>query len=135
MFLLHIAVNQATSSTVATNIPTTIQGTDEIMTIADLIIIIETINAMIVVNAMTRTRGTTRPTTRRMIASAITSRKRVTRPCPMTSPLCQALAIRPEEGVNLVPDLLCALALVLALAQAAGATKTIMWNNMIASQA
>jgi hypothetical protein len=43
-------------------------------------------------------------------------------------------AIHPEEGVNLVPDLLCALALVLALAKAAGATKTIMLNNMIASQ-
>ena len=34
-----------------------------------------------------------------------------------------------------VPDLLCALALVLALAQAARATKTIMLNNMIASRA
>jgi hypothetical protein len=53
----------------------------------------------------------------------------------MTSPLCQAPAICPEEGVDLVPDLLCALILVLALAQAAGATKTIMLNNMIASQA
>ncbi len=53
----------------------------------------------------------------------------------MTSPLCQAPAICPEEGVNLVPDLLSALALVLALAQAAGATKTIMSNNMIASRA
>jgi hypothetical protein len=43
----------------------------------------------------------------------------------------------PEEGVNLIPDLLCALvlALALALAQAAGATKTIMSNNMIASRA
>ncbi len=55
----------------------------------------------------------------------------------MTSPLCQAPAICPEEGVNLVPDLLCALVLVLALAhaQAAGATTTIMSNKMIASQA
>ena len=53
----------------------------------------------------------------------------------MTSPLCQVPAIRPEEGVDLVPDLLCTLALVLALAlaQAAGAMKTIMLNNMIAS--
>ncbi len=51
----------------------------------------------------------------------------------MTSPLCQAPAICPEEGVDL--DLLHALALVLALAQAAGATKTIMSNNMITSQA
>ncbi len=52
----------------------------------------------------------------------------------MTSPLCQAPAIRPEDGVDLVPDLLCTLALVLALAQAAGATITIMLNNLIASQ-
>jgi hypothetical protein len=44
-------------------------------------------------------------------------------------------AICPKEGVNLVPDLFCALALVLALAQAAGATKAIMSNNMIASGA
>ncbi len=41
----------------------------------------------------------------------------------------------PEEGVNLVPDLLCALALVLALDQVAGAMKTIMSNNTIASRA
>jgi hypothetical protein len=52
----------------------------------------------------------------------------------MTSPLRQVPAIHPEEGVDLVPDLLCALALVLALAQAAGGMKTIMSNNMIASQ-
>ncbi len=51
----------------------------------------------------------------------------------MTSPLCRAPAICSEKGVNL--DLLRALALVLALAQAAGATKIIMSNNMIASQA
>jgi hypothetical protein len=52
----------------------------------------------------------------------------------MTSPLCQAPAIFPEEGVDLVPDLLRALVLGLALAQAAGAMKTIMLNKMIASQ-
>jgi hypothetical protein len=66
------------------------------------------------------------PTTRRMITSTITSIKRVTRPCTMTSP--QAPAIFPKEGVDLIPDHLCALvlALGLALAQAAGATTTIM---------
>jgi hypothetical protein len=106
---------------------------DRIVTIANLTIIIETINAMIMVNAKTRTQGTTSPTTRRMISSAITSRKRATRPCTMTSPLCQVPAICPQEGVDLIPDLLRALILVLALAQAAGATKTIMLNNMIAS--
>jgi hypothetical protein len=128
-------MNQATSSTVATNIATTIKATDVIVTIANLTIVIKTIDAMIMVDAMTRMQGTASPTTRRMIASTITSRKRETRPCTMTSPLCQVPAICPEEGVNLVPDLLCALALVLALAQAAGATKSIMSNNMIASQA
>ncbi len=81
-------MNQATSSTVATNIAITIKATDVIATIADLIIIFKTIDAMIVVIAMTRAQGTTSPTTRRMIASMITSRKRVTRPCTMTSPLC-----------------------------------------------
>ncbi len=82
---------------------------------------------------MTRTQGTASPTTRRMIASVITSRKRATRPCTMTSPLHQVPAVCPEKGVNL--DLLCALALVLDLTQAAGATKNITSNNMIASQA
>ncbi len=49
----------------------------------------------------------------------------------MTSPLHQAPAICPEKGVDL--DLLRALALVLDLTQAAGATKIIMLNNMIAT--
>jgi hypothetical protein len=128
-------MNRATSSIIVTNIATTIEATGVIATIADLIIVIKTINAMIVVNATTRTQRTTSPPTRRMIASAITSRKRATTPCTMTSPLHQALAICPEEGVNLVPYLLCTLAIVLALAQAAGATKTIMSNIMIASRA
>ncbi len=52
----------------------------------------------------------------------------------MTSPLCQALAICPEEGVDLVPDLLCVFVLDLALAQAAGAATTIMLTKMIATQ-
>ncbi len=53
------------------------------------------------------------------------------------SPLCWAQATCPEEGVNLVQDLLCALVLSLGLAltQAAGATTTIMLTMMIASQA
>jgi hypothetical protein len=133
MFLQHVVVNRATSSTIATNIAMTIKMTNVIAMIANLIIVIKTIDTMIVVNATTRARGTASPTTRRMIASTITSRKRVTRPCTMTSPLCWALAICPEKGVDL--DLLHALALVLALARAAGATKIIMLNNMIASQA
>jgi hypothetical protein len=54
----------------------------------------------------------------------------------MTSPLRQALAICPEEGVDLVPDHLhtLVLALGLAIAQAAGATTTIMLTKMIPSQ-
>ncbi len=54
----------------------------------------------------------------------------------MTSPLCQALAICLEEGFDLVPDHLCnlGLALGLALAQAAGATTTIMLTKTTASQ-
>jgi hypothetical protein len=53
----------------------------------------------------------------------------------MTSPLHQALAIH-MEGVNLVPDHLCTLilALGLALAQAAGATTTIMLIKTTTSQ-
>jgi hypothetical protein len=128
-------VNQATSITVATNIVIAIKATNVIATITNLTIVIETIDTMIVVDGTTRTQGTTSLTTRRMIASVITSRKRVTRPCTMTSPLHQAPAICLEVGVDLIPDLLCALTLVLALAQAAGAMKTIMPNNMIASQA
>ena len=61
-----------------------------------------------------------------MIASAITPRKIAMRPCIITSPLSQALAICPERRVNLVQDLLHALNPVLALAQAVGSTNTIM---------
>jgi hypothetical protein len=55
MFLPHVTVNRATSSTVTTNITIIIKATDMIATIANLIIVIETINTMIVVNATTRT--------------------------------------------------------------------------------
>jgi hypothetical protein len=92
------------------------------------------IDATIALNARTRTQKATSPATRRMIASAIISRKSATRPCIMTSPPCQATAICPEEGVNLVPDFFCVLVLGLALAQAAGATTTIMSTKVIASQ-
>jgi hypothetical protein len=49
----------------------------------------------------------------------------------MTSPFCQAPAACPEKGVDL--DLPCAIDLVLALAQAVEAMKTIMLNSMIRS--
>jgi hypothetical protein len=44
-------------------------------------------------------------------------------------------ATRPEKGVALGQDLLCPLIFGLALAQAARATTTIMWQLMIASKA
>jgi hypothetical protein len=66
------------------------------------------INATIALNAMTRPQRAPSPMTRGLIASAITSRKRLTRPCKMTSPLCQVPAMSPEEGVYLIQDLLCA---------------------------
>jgi hypothetical protein len=124
-------VSRATASIAVATTATIIEATDVTAMIADQIIVIETMNAMIVVDATTRTQGTASPTTRRMITSAITSRNRVIRPCTMTSPLRQALAVCPEKGVDL--DLPCALNLVLALARAAEATKTIMLNNMIRS--
>jgi hypothetical protein len=101
--------------------------------IDNLTIIIEMIGTTIVLDVTTMTQGAISPTKRRMIASVITSRKRVTRPCTMTSP--QAPAICLKEGVNLIPDHLCALVLVLglALAQAAGATATIILIKMTAS--
>jgi hypothetical protein len=104
------------------------------VTIANPTIVIKMINTTIALNAMTRTQKAQSSTTRRMIASAITSKKRVMRPCIMTSPLCQALAIHPKEGVSLVPDLFHVLVLGLTLAQAAGATTTIMSTKTIASQ-
>jgi hypothetical protein len=83
-------------------------------------IVIKTINTTIALDATTRTGGAISPTTRRMIAGKITSRKRATRPCIMTSPLCQAPAIQLEEGVDHIPDHLQALGL--ALTQAVRAT-------------
>jgi hypothetical protein len=126
-------MSRATASIAVTTTVTIIEVTDATAMIADQTILIKTINAMIVVDATTRTQGTASPATRRIITSVITSRKRVTRPCTMTSPLHRALAVRPEKGVDL--DLPRALDLVLALTQAAEATKTIMLNNMIRSQA
>ncbi len=126
-------MNRATINIAVTNTAITIEATDAIATIADPTIVIKTINAMIVVNTMPRMQRPTSPTTRRMIASAITQRKRTMRPCIIASPLCQAPAICLEERVDLVQDLLPALLLGLALSQAAGATTIIMLTKMIAS--
>ncbi len=116
IFLPCIAVNQATGSIVVTNIMTTIKATDAIATIADPTIVLKKIDASIILNTTTRTQRAASPTKRRMIAGVITSRKRATRPCIMTSPLYQVQAICPEEGVVLAQDLLCALVLGLTLA-------------------
>jgi hypothetical protein len=62
-------------------------------------------------------------------------KKKSNRAYTMTSPLCQAWAIRPEEAVVLAQDLLHVLVLGLALAQAAGATTITMWLRMTASRA
>jgi hypothetical protein len=126
-------VNQATINIAVVNIVTIIKATIATAMINDPTIVIKTIGTTIVLDTTTRTWGATSPMTRRMIASAITSRKKVTRPCTMTSP--QAPAICLKEGVDLAPDHLCALVLVLglALAQAAGATATIMLIKMTAS--
>jgi hypothetical protein len=129
-------VNQATINIAVVNITTTIEATDATAMINNPTIVMKTINTRIALDATTRTQGATSPTTRRMIAGVTTSRKRAMRPCIMTSPLCQAPAICPEEGVDLVPDHICALDLPLglALAQAVGATTTIMSTKTIASQ-
>jgi hypothetical protein len=60
-------------------------------------IVIKTIGIAIALKVTTRTQKAPSPTTRRMIASAITPRKGATRPCIMTSPPGQAPAIHPEK--------------------------------------
>jgi hypothetical protein len=109
--------------------------TNVIATITNLTIIIGTTDATIALDVITRTQKAPKSTTRRMIASVISPRKRATRPCIMTSPLSWALAIHPERKIELVQDLLHALNLSLALAQAVGAMTIIMSIKMIASQA
>ncbi len=54
-FLPRVAVNQATVSIVVVNIATTIKATDAIVTIANLTIVIETIDATIALDATTWT--------------------------------------------------------------------------------
>jgi hypothetical protein len=113
---------------------TIIKVTGATATITNLTIIIEMINATIALNVRTRTQKVPSPMTRKMIAGAITPRKRVMRPCIMTSRLSRAPVICPEKEVDLVQDLLRALNLGLALAQAARATTTIMSTKMTTEQ-
>jgi hypothetical protein len=123
-------MNQATISIATITTATIIKATDAIATITDLTTVIKTTDATIALDVMTRTQKVPSPATRIMIASAITPRKRATRPCIMTSSLPQAPAICPEKEVNLVQYLLLALNLGLALTQAAGSTTTIMSTKM-----
>ena len=127
-------MNQATISITVTTIRTIIIATNAITTITKLFIVIEATDITIALDMTTRTQKASGPTTRRMITSAITPRKRAMRPCIMTSPLSQVLAICLERGVDLVQDLLQALNLGLALAQAVGAMSTITLTKMIASK-
>jgi hypothetical protein len=87
IFLSHTAVNQATGSIVTIS-ATIIKAADAIEMTNNPTIVIKTINTTIILVAIARTIRATSPMRRRMIASAITSRKRATRPCTMTSPLC-----------------------------------------------
>ncbi len=87
MFLPCVAVNQATVSIAVVTTLTIIEATNTIATITNLTILIKTIDATIALDVMTRTQKAPSPMTRRMITSAITPRKRATRPCIMTSPL------------------------------------------------
>jgi hypothetical protein len=135
IFPPHVAVHQATVSITVVTIWTIVKGANAIATITKLFIVIGTTNTTIALDMTTRTPHSPGPTTRKMIASAITLRKRAMRPCIMTSPLSQSLAIYPERGVDLVQDLLHALNLGLALAQAVRATNTITLTKMIASKA
>jgi hypothetical protein len=102
-------MNQAIISIAVVTTGTIIKAINVIATTTNLAIVIETTNAKIALNMMTRTQKAPSPTARRMIASAITPRKRVTRPCIMTNPLSRLLAICPEREVHLVQDLLHAL--------------------------
>jgi hypothetical protein len=115
IFLLSVAVIQATGSIVR-RITTTIEATNAIATTNDLIIIIKKIDAMITLVTKTRTTRTKSPRRRRMIASAITSRKRAARPCIITSPLHRVQTPPLEKGVAHVQDLLLALIPILTLA-------------------
>jgi hypothetical protein len=135
IFLPRVAVNQATISIAVVTTTTIIKATNAIATITNLTTVIKTTNAMIALDVTTRTQKVPSPTTRRMIASAITRRKRATRPCIMTSPLSQAPAICSEKEVDLVQDFLRTLNFGLALAQAAGAMTTIMSTKMTTSRA
>jgi hypothetical protein len=68
----QVVVKQATSSIVATNIATIIKATNAIAMIANLTVVIETVNATIILVAKIRTLRAASPTKRRMIASMIT---------------------------------------------------------------
>jgi hypothetical protein len=79
-------VNQATIIIAVGNIVTIIEATNATAMINNPTVVIETIGIAIALKVTTRTQKAPSPTTRRMIASAITPRKGATRPWIMTSP-------------------------------------------------
>jgi hypothetical protein len=123
-------MNQATINIAVINIVTIIKATNATAMIDNPTIVIKTIGIAVALEVMSRTQKAPCPTTRRMIASTITPRKGAMRPCIMTSPPSQVPEIHPEKEVDLVQDLLCALDLGLALAQAARATTISMSTKM-----
>jgi hypothetical protein len=87
IFSLLTTVIQATTNSIVARTPTTIKVINVIAVTNNIAIFIKTIDATITLIAKTRTTRTKSPTRGKMIAYAITSRKRETRPCTTTSPL------------------------------------------------
>ncbi len=100
IFLQRIAMNQATISFVTISIVTITKATGTIATIANLTIVIETINATTVLAVTTKTQRTASPTKRRWL-QVQSFQEKETRPCTMTSHLCQVQEICPKKGVIL----------------------------------
>jgi hypothetical protein len=125
-----------TTGIIVSKTTTTTKTADTITTNNNMTVAIKTINAMIALVAKRRAARKS-PTRRKMIASAITSRRKVMGPCITTCPCYHAQILCLEKGVAPVQGLLLAHAPVLALAQAAatGAMQTIMSPMMTSSQA
>jgi hypothetical protein len=135
IFPLLAAMTQTTGIIIARTM-TTIKVTSAIATNANMIVAIETFDATITLVTKRRT-AREGPTRRKMTANAITSKRRTTRSCTTTTPLCQARTFCQEIGVTPCQGLLFAHAPILALAQTAakGATQIIMSLMMIANKA
>jgi hypothetical protein len=89
--MAHLPIARSCESSywlIATSL-TIIEATNVIVTTDNPTIVIKKINPTIILVATAGTIRATSPMKRRRIASAITSRKRATRPCTMTSPLLE----------------------------------------------